>query len=208
MATFFSMPDGTQTTDWVTARDAYNSSKGVQAGASGSAGYGGSGSAAGGGGGQMNLNAYEPQLAGANNPYYKDLSSLMSNPGAAMQNNPVFKWQQQQGEQAVNRAAAANGQLTSGNRGMALSDYAQKQSGNNFFTLADLYSKLGGQKQGDIGAAATTNLNQQRINQGDYQYNNNFNYNRNLNDLTEQGLQAGYGNRGGNSASFGSGPAF
>lgn len=78
--------------------------------------------------------------------YQTSLNQLMQNPGSAMQNNPFFKWQQQQGEQAVARQAAAQGQNYSGNKMMALSDYAQKQSGNNFFQLADLYSTLAGAK--------------------------------------------------------------
>jgi hypothetical protein len=86
--------------------------------------------------------------------YQTSLSQLLNDPGAAMQENPFFKWQQQQGEQAVNRAAAANGQLTSGNRMTALSDYAQKQSGNQMFQLADLYSLLGGAKNQNPGGAA------------------------------------------------------
>lgn len=86
--------------------------------------------------------------------YQASLSQLMNNPGYAMQQNPFFKWQQQMGEQAVNRAAAARGQLGSGNRMMALSDYAQKQSGQNFFTLADLLSGLAGAKNQNPAAAA------------------------------------------------------
>ena len=118
--------------------------------------------------------------------YQTDLSQLMNNPGSAMQNNPFFKWQEQQGEQAVNRAAAANGQLTSGNRMTALSDYAQKQSGNQFFQLADLYSLLGGAKNQNPAAAGALQYQgqsdmqhygqtQQALNQGEYQYQQNFN---------------------------------
>lgn len=86
--------------------------------------------------------------------YQASLRQLTQSPGAAMQNDPFFKWQQQQGEQAVNRAAAAQGQLRSGNRMTALSDYAQKQAGNQYFQLADLYSLLGGAKHQNPAAAA------------------------------------------------------
>lgn len=140
--------------------------------------------------------------------YQTSLSQLMQNPGSAMQNNPIFKWQQQQGEQAVARQAAAQGQNYSGNKMMALSDYAQKQSGNNFFQLADLYSLLGGAKSQNPGGAAqlayqgnrdyvTANQNKMALDQGAYQYQNNFNYNKSLNDLTEQGIQRGYGGSNG-----------
>lgn len=88
-------------------------------------------------------------ITGANNEYLLSLKNLVNNPGAAMQNNPFFKWQQQQGEQAVSRQAAAQGQNYSGNKMMALSDYAQKQSGNNYFALADLYKTLGQQGVGN-----------------------------------------------------------
>ena len=39
--------------------------------------------------------------------------------------NPAYKWRLEQGLQATNRAQAANRALTSGNRMMALQDYAQ-----------------------------------------------------------------------------------
>jgi hypothetical protein len=109
----------------------------------------------------QNMPQYAAQAASMADPwasqrgqYQTSLSQLMNNPGAAMQDNPFFKWQQQQGENAVNRAAAANGQLGSGNRMAALSDYSQKQAGNNYFQLADLYSLLGGAKNQNPGAAA------------------------------------------------------
>lgn len=84
----------------------------------------------------------EGNITGETNPYGKQLKALLMNPAKEMGKNPFFKWQLQQGEDAVNRAAAANGQLGSGNRMTALSDYAQKQTGNQFFTLAELYKSL------------------------------------------------------------------
>lgn len=86
--------------------------------------------------------------------YQTMLSQLVKSPGSAMQNNPFFKWQQNQGLDAVNRKMAASGGRVSGNRMMALSDYAQNQSGQNFFQLADLYSLLGGAKNQNPEAAA------------------------------------------------------
>jgi cell division septum initiation protein DivIVA len=187
---------------------------------------------------QAALTAAADKAAAAANPwgatqtshYQTSLSQLMDNPGAAMQDNPFFKWQQQQGEQAVNRAAASNGQLGSGNRMTALSDYAQKQSGNNFFQLADLYSLLGGAKNQNAGGAAqiqyqgaqdaaqvgtqgandvakliyggthdtlANSLDQQAINNGVYQYNNNFNNNQNRynaeQNAWQQAQQPNYG---------------
>lgn len=87
--------------------------------------------------------------------YQPMLRQLVQSPGAAMQNDPFFKWQQQQGLQAVNRTAAAQGQLGSGNRMTALSDYAQKQSGQHYFQLADLLSGLAGAKNLNPAEAAT-----------------------------------------------------
>lgn len=86
--------------------------------------------------------------------YQTMLSQLTQNPGSAMQNNPFFKWQQDQGLEAVNRKMAASGGRVSGNRMMALSDYAQNQSGQNFFQLADLYALLGGARNQNPAAAA------------------------------------------------------
>jgi hypothetical protein len=41
------------------------------------------------------------------------------------ENDPAYQWRLQQGEQAVNRAAASNRDLTSGNRALALLNYGQ-----------------------------------------------------------------------------------
>lgn len=104
--------------------------------------------------------------------YQTMLSQLTQNPGSAMQNNPFFKWQMNQGLDAVNRKMAASGGRVSGNRMMALSDYAQNQSGQNFFQLADLYALLGGAKNQNPAAAASMMLAGARADQSakDFQY--------------------------------------
>lgn len=167
MSTFYSMPDGSQTTDYAKAMAAYNQAdqSGKLAARGGVAEYGPSANnsvkqataSAGNFGLQTAANSaatVADPWASQRGQYQTSLSQLVSNPGAAMQNNPFFKWQQDQGLQAVNRTAAANGNLGAGNRMMALSDYAQKQSGQNFFQLADLYSLLGGAKNQNPASAA------------------------------------------------------
>lgn len=51
---------------------------------------------------------------------------------AAFQNNPGYQFQLQQGDNAINAAAAANGTLNSGNQLKALSDYNQGLAGTSW----------------------------------------------------------------------------
>lgn len=122
--------------------------------------------------------------------YQPTLRELVQSPGTAMQQNPFFKWQQQQGEQAVNRAAAAQGQLGSGNRMTALSDYAQKQSGQQYFQLADLLSLLSGAKNQNPAAAAQMMLTGALADQRgkDFQYGGG----RTVTDIDMRGFRPGY----------------
>lgn len=84
--------------------------------------------------------------------YQNQLANLMANPGSGT-SNPMYQHAFDQGLEAVNRTAAAKGQLGSGNRLAELVNYGQGQASQNFFKLADLYSELSGAKaQNPVGA--------------------------------------------------------
>ena len=76
-----------------------------------------------------------------------------------MASNPAYQYSFDQGMEAINRSAAARGQLGSGNRLMELNKFGQGQASQNFFNLANLYSKLAGADSqnaaGAVGAAAS-----------------------------------------------------
>ena len=90
--------------------------------------------------------------------YQNKLATLLENPGA-MASNPAYQYSFDQGMEAINRSAAARGQLGSGNRLMELNKFGQGQASQNFFNLANLYSKLAGADSqnaaGAVGAAAS-----------------------------------------------------
>lgn len=95
--------------------------------------------------------------------YQSSLSDLLNNPGS-MTSNPMYQFAFDQGMEAINRTAAAKGQLGSGNRLADLTKYGQGLASQNFFNLADLYSTLSGAKsQNPAGAAsaAANAVNQQ-----------------------------------------------
>ena len=90
--------------------------------------------------------------------YQNKLAQLLETPGA-MASNPAYQYSFDQGMEAVNRSAAARGQLGSGNRLAELTRFGQGESSKNFFNLANLYSKLAGADNqnaaGAVGAAAS-----------------------------------------------------
>lgn len=90
--------------------------------------------------------------------YQNKLAQLLETPGA-MTSNPAYQHAFDQGMEAINRTAAARGQLGSGNRLMELTKFGQGQASQNFFNLANLYSKLAGADNqnaaGAVGAAAS-----------------------------------------------------
>ena len=109
-------------------------------------------------------NPWASQTAG----YQAKLSDLLNNPGS-MTSNPAYQFAFDQGMEAINRTAAAKGQLNSGNRLMELNKFGQAQASQNFFNLANLYSKLAGADNqnaaGAVGAAASAiNGQQQALN--------------------------------------------
>ena len=100
--------------------------------------------------------------------YQNKLAQLLETPGA-MASNPAYQYSFDQGMEAINRTAAAKGQLNSGNRLMELNKFGQAQASQNFFNLANLYSKLAGADNqnaaGAVGAAASAvNGQQQALN--------------------------------------------
>lgn len=106
--------------------------------------------------------------AGQTAKYQAKLSDLLENPGS-MTSNPAYQFAFDQGMEAINRTAAAKGQLGSGNRLMDLTKYGQGMASQQFNSLADLYSTLAGAKNqnaaGAVSAAASAvNGQQQALN--------------------------------------------
>lgn len=100
--------------------------------------------------------------------YQNKLAQLLETPGA-MASNPAYQYSFDQGMEAINRSAAAKGQLGSGNRLMELTKYGQGVASQQFNSLADLYSTLAGAKNqnaaGAVGAASSAiNGQQQALN--------------------------------------------
>jgi len=85
--------------------------------------------------------------------YQGSLANLLQNPGA-MASNPMYQYSFDQGMEAINRTAAAKGQLGSGNRLMELNKFGQGEASKNFFNLADLYATLSGAKSQNAAGAA------------------------------------------------------
>lgn len=102
--------------------------------------------------------------------YQQQLSQLLANPGS-ISSSPAFQGIYDLGLEAVNRNASAKGQLNSGNRLAALSDYGQKTASQYYFPQAALLSGLAGANAGNpaaagqfqlSGTAAANNLSNQR----------------------------------------------
>lgn len=84
---------------------------------------------------------------------------------AALQTTPGYQFQKQQGDNAINAAAAANGTLNSGNQDLALSNYNQGLAGttyNNYVSQLQPYLGASATAAGGIGNTYTglgNNLN-------------------------------------------------
>jgi hypothetical protein len=63
--------------------------------------------------------------------YASALNNLIQNPASVM-STPGYQFQLGQGLQAIDRGAAAKGQLESGNRGIALNNFAQNYAGASY----------------------------------------------------------------------------
>lgn len=75
--------------------------------------------------------------------YAQQLSALMMNPGSITE-DPGYKFQFEQGQQAVERGMAAKGYLGSGNEGIALTQYGQNFAANYLNAKISQLSGLAG----------------------------------------------------------------
>ena len=74
----------------------------------------------------------------------------------ALQNTPGYQFQQQQGNNAINAAAAASGTLNSGNQIKALADYNQGLAGTTYNNYVSQLQPFLGASQGAAGGIANT----------------------------------------------------
>lgn len=84
--------------------------------------------------------------------YQTQLANLMSNPGA-MTTSPMYQFALDQGMNAVNRTAAAQHMLGSGNRLADLTKFGQGLASQQFFPMASLLSNLAGVNSSNPAAA-------------------------------------------------------
>lgn len=101
----------------------------------------------------------------AANPWLERLKSLVDNPDSIDQ-SAAYKFRLGQGQQAVERSAAAKGMTGSGNTLAALTDYGQGQAsqeyGNQLSALSSLYGTAEGanaSRYGSDQASAASNRN-------------------------------------------------
>jgi len=93
-----------------------------------------------------------------------------------LQNTPGYQFQQQQGNNAINAAAAANGTLNSGNQALALSQFNQGLAGttyNNYVSQLQPYLGYSTNSAGGVGnlySGLGTALNNSFMGQGNAAY--------------------------------------
>jgi len=80
------------------------------------------------------------------NPYEAKLRALLDNPDA-IANTGAYKFALQQGQQGLERSAAAKGMLNSGNTLAELTKYGQGMASQQYGSEADRLGKLTGQQQ-------------------------------------------------------------
>lgn len=98
--------------------------------------------------------------------YQGQLSQLMANPNSVT-NTPGYQFQMNQGTQAIDRNAAANGQLGSGNQGAALASFGQGLAGNEYQQqMSNLMQLSGANINGSATAANLMSQQQQQQMQG------------------------------------------
>jgi hypothetical protein len=83
--------------------------------------------------------------------YQKPLSDLMT--GTFKPTDPSYDWRFKQGEQALERSAAAKGMLRSGNFLTALTDYGQGQASTEYQAQFNRLATLSGATSGSPGTA-------------------------------------------------------
>ncbi len=109
------------------------------------------------------MSKYFPQSgggsAGGGNYYENKLQKLMENPNS-IQNSGAYRFAFDQGQQAIERSAAAKGMLNSGNILAELAKYGQGMASQQYDKEADRLGNLAMQReQNDINRSATQSKN-------------------------------------------------
>lgn len=120
-------------------------------------GSSGSGNVAGG--------AYYDPFAQYRTGYANQLQSLMNNPGK-VQSLPGYQFGLQQGNQALERNAAASGQLRSGGEQIALQQYNQNYANSYYNNMLSQLSQLSGATQAPLSVVDQNKLNANQQQQG------------------------------------------
>jgi len=91
------------------------------------------------------------------NPYEQRLAELINNP-SSIENTNAYKFRFNQGQQALERSAAARGMLNSGNTLAALADYGQGQASQEYGNEFNRLSQAVGQRnQFNLGLMGAKN---------------------------------------------------
>ena len=91
------------------------------------------------------------------NPYEQRLAELINNPNS-IENTNAYKFRFNQGQQALERSAAARGMLNSGNTLAALADYGQGQASQEYGNEFNRLSQAVGQRnQFNLGLMGAKN---------------------------------------------------
>lgn len=101
-----------------------------------------------------NAAALADPFASQRSQYQTQLSDLVKDPSSFL-SSPLHKATTDYGVQAINRSAAAKGQLNSGNRLTDLLRYGQATGAENYYKQADLLSTLSGATTSSPAAAAS-----------------------------------------------------
>lgn len=94
-------------------------------------------------------------FAGQRTEYQQQLSSLMTDPVAAIAKNPFLKASSEQGMEAANRKLNQMGMGASGNAALELQKASQANLSNDFFKLSDLLGGFSGANQNPAAGAQT-----------------------------------------------------
>lgn len=93
-----------------------------------------------------------------------------------LESTPGFQFQKQQGDSAINAAAAANGTLNSGNQDIALSNYNQGLAGTTYQNYVQNLLPYMGLAQNSASGIAGVNTGQAAANAGQYDHLAGLNY--------------------------------
>ncbi len=125
---------------------------------------------------ESTLNNIFSAQSGAGNPAFTTMGNQLGISGtpnyAAFNNSPGFQFATQMGEQAINREAAAQGNLYTPNTLMNIGNYAQGMASQNYNNYMQQLSQLAGfGAQANQGlssgiSSAATNISQAQQNQG------------------------------------------